>query len=168
MKQIPLLPVGQFRQVTPSMDGFQDAWSVSFDVGDLVYTLRFESADVKEIGVQDFFCEQSVAFSRNNIGYFVKFDNDLNEIDPQDSFKPLPNDRRRSVNEAKILLGCLIGGIAAFCDAYDPDLIIGLPNTKKLAGHYNRLCHRAMLDGRLIRMCMTYYHTLDVLVICRV
>lgn len=167
MYRIPHFPVDAFRLVQPSEDFLDQAWATSFEIGDLIYSLRIESGNVNNLGGAVFFDNAGISPPRDDIVHFIKFDNDANLIIPEDAFKPLPKERYRTFTQAFTLLCCLVGGIETFCRIHNPDVMIGLPNTEKLATHYTRLCKRSALTERLIKMSMTLYHPYPALIVYR-
>lgn len=167
MRQLLPQEVKGFSPVLPSSPEFLEAWATAFTVGCHQYGLRIEAAWLEALGLDGFPREQGLPVPAGGKGYFLKFDNAINEQDPKRAFGRLPPPQRLTITEMQELASKLAGGIETFCHDHAPDFLIGVPNDAKLELWYHHLCRRSRFAGHSLDVRSTAYHSHRVLLIQR-
>jgi hypothetical protein len=156
-----------FNSVYPSDSLLTHAWSTSFPVGRLLYTLRFEAGSISQNGWQYFLDEVGLSNLQSDIGHVLKFDNNLNDIELTRAFLRLPADQKLKADEIDTLNRHLVGAVNCFCDDYVPEIVLGLPNDLVLARWYRRLIAKNASSRYMVRMEATSFHKHPVLIMRR-
>lgn len=168
MRRIRPIQIPAFVEAIPETSDCYLAWSATFLVGEHVYALRFEAMQVDDDNYRAFCVEQQIPTGQDRTLHFIKFDNVLNEVGIGTEYQRLPPGTRLTISELWGLAECLAGGIQQFVNAYEPNMIVGLPNDAKLEMWYRRLIRRSYINGRLVEMRESSYHPRNILLIHRV
>lgn len=153
--------------VRPSETFLREAWSTSFSVGPLLFTLRFEAGSIRANGWNTFFDEIQAPVPGHDTGHLVKFDNSVNELQPGREFLRLPEDHRLAIGEVECLERHLVGAVGSFCADHAPEIVVGLPNDPVLARWYRRLIARNSDIRYQVAMRKTRFHPHRVLILQR-
>jgi hypothetical protein len=133
MTPLHLTDPGILANIKPSVPECIDAWGTSFLIGRHIYGIRIETVPLADMGLECFFDEQGIDQPDAGLGYIVKFDNALNEVDEKSAYSRLHRNDRLTISEMRHLQALLGGGVLRFMTDHNPQSIIGIPNDAKLA-----------------------------------
>jgi hypothetical protein len=114
MTPLHLANPGIFASIKPSVPECIDAWGTSFLIGRHIYGIRIETVLLADMGLEHFFEEQGIDRPDNGLGYIVKFDNALNEVDVKSAYSQLRRNDRLTISEMRHLQALLGGGVLRF------------------------------------------------------
>ena len=167
MTPLHLTDPGILANIKPSVPECIDAWGTSFLIGRHIYGIRIETVPLADMGLECFFDEQGIDQPDAGLGYIVKFDNALNEVDEKSAYSRLHRNDRLTISEMRHLQALLGGGVLRFMTDHNPQSIVGIPNDAKLADWYVRLARRISLLTYLVDTRKTVFHPHKVLLVCR-